>query len=174
MKIFGSNRSSKSRSVSWLQPTSDYHCRTPHPFFGKWDTCVQGKHDRWTKCSEPEFCLPFDKMLKLPGKKPWVSWKYIRIRSNVQGHTPGSRKYQNHNNIITLIITFIYTAQIQLYSFQMREEKSSSLEQAITYTDSNTKFRHAHYRHFHRFNFDRLTNVKKGYVYPVVHSLGNA
>ena len=81
---------------SWLQPTSGYHCRTPQPFFGKWDTYVQGKHDCWTECSEPEFCLPFDKMLNRPGNKPWVSWKYIRIHSNVQGHTPGSRKYQNH------------------------------------------------------------------------------
>ena len=40
------------------------------------------------------------------------------------------------------------------------------LEQAITYSDSNTKlWRHAHYKHFHRFNFDCLTKVKEG-IYP--------
>ena len=40
------------------------------------------------------------------------------------------------------------------------------MDQAITYTDGNTKARHAHYKHFHRFNFDCLTKVKEGICPP--------
>ena len=75
----------------WLQPIIGYHSRTPQSFSGKWDTTVQGKHDCWTECSGPEFCLPFVKIVNRPGNKPWVSRKYLRIPSNDQGYTPGNR-----------------------------------------------------------------------------------
>ena len=80
----------------WLQPTFRYHRGSPQSFSGKWDTCVQRKYDCWIKCSGPEFCLPFVKIVNRPSNKPWISWKYLRIPSNVQDHIPGGRKYHNH------------------------------------------------------------------------------
>ena len=81
------------------------------PFSGKWDTSVQGKHDCWTECSGPEFCLPFVKIVNRPGNKPWVSRKYLRIPSNDQGHTPGNR------NLI--IIEFGTSNQIYWWQYKI-------------------------------------------------------
>ena len=105
-------------------------------------TRVQGKHDCWTECSGPEFCLPFVKIVNRPSNKPWVSWKYLRIPSNVQGHTPGSRKYHNH----------------RVWS------KQSHILMAVQNLNICTKSKHC-------FNFDCLTKVKEGICPPRCSSI---
>lgn len=154
MKIFGGNRSSKSRSVSLVgmfRPKLVVHDFNP-PL-----VTIAGPRNRFS-----------------------VNWTHL-----CKGNTIAERNVPNLSFVYHLIkcwtdrVTNLGSLEntsgsILTSKATPQAAKSSSVEQAITDTDSNTKSRHAHYKHFHRFNFDCLTKVKKGYVYPVVHSLRNA
>ena len=129
----------------------------------------------WWGCSDQNSCFMTSTHLWLPLHDPVNGTQVCKENTIAERNVPDLSSVYHLFKSWTDRVTNLGSLENTLGSLLTSKAtpqaaKSSSVEQAITDTDSNTKSRHAHYKHF----FDCLTKVKKGYVYPVVHSLRNA